>query len=178
MALPAGRNLATDWWTNQQTKSNIEQIRVGQEVERERLDFQKERFDEILSLYKTAFGEVGGDGGFNVPSEFAENVALFQPGGQFGAGSRAISERATQEAIAAGQVGMARTGMSSGTNVAGLQARAFSDQAIRDAMTEQQRTQLLGGALTQAGTAELSAQELRARRETALLASLSSFGRV
>lgn len=128
------------WWTNYQTaqsvnpymnRSQVDQMaiqsreRLGMgELDLEQRKFQEDvrRRNEILEMYKSAFGDVGTDGGFQVPSEFAENVGLFQPGGQYGEGARAEIERGGQQAIAAGQIGLASTGMSSGTNVAGLSA--------------------------------------------------------
>lgn len=176
----AGRRVAPreiPWWQNQQNVGQIEAIKQSQAVQRETLEFQKSKFDEILSLYRGAFGDAGtgAGGGFNVPSEFAENIALFQPGGQFGEGGRAEIHRGGQQAIAAGQIGLARTGMSSGTNVAGLQARVAADTAMARKKIEDERVSLLGGALTTSGQADLTAQQLRAQREANLMRTLSSF---
>lgn len=163
------------WWMNQQNVGQIEAIKQQQIMERERLDFQKEKFSEILSLYEGAFNDSKGDSGFTVPDAFAQNVALFQPGGQFGEGARMEIERGGQQAIAAGQIGFARTGMSSGTKVAALQARVLADTALSKAKVEDARVTQLGGALTQAGAAGLTTQQLRAQRESEMLRSLSSF---
>lgn len=166
----------TQWWMNQQNVGDIEAIKVSQEVERERLAFQKQRFDRIIAMFQDAFGDAGGEGGFGVPSAFAENVALFQPGGQFGEGTKMEIERGGQQAIAAGQVGLAQTGMSSGTNVAGLRARVLADTALSKAKVEEQRIGGLSGALTESGRAELTAEQIRAQREAEQLRVLSSFG--
>jgi hypothetical protein len=164
---------ASQWWLAQETRTDIERIRASQEIEREQLEFQKDRFDEVLSLYKSAFKR--GPGRTSVPDEFAQNVALFQQGGQFEQGARMEIERGGQQAIAAGQVGLASTGMSSGTNVAGLQARVLADTALSRAKIEEKRVEQLGGALSQAGAARLSAEQIRAQREANLMRTLSSF---
>lgn len=171
----------TEWWRNQVQQQELTKIREAQRVQRERLDFDRERFEEsirqrneILAMFQGAFDEKGG--GFNVPSEFGENVALFQPGGQFGAGAKMEIERGGQQAISAGQLGFAQTGMSSGTNVAGLRSRVLADTALSKAKVEGERVSRLGGALTQAGTAGLTTQQLRAQREAEMLRTLSTFG--
>ncbi|MHC4743360.1 MAG: hypothetical protein ACYS8Z_15700 [Planctomycetota bacterium] len=163
------------WWQNAQNVAQIEAIKQSQSVERDRLAFQKQKFSEILELWKGAFGE-GGTGGTSVPSEFAENIGLFQPGGQFGEGSKAEVELGGQKAIAAGQIGLARTGMSSGTNVAGLHARVAADTALARKKIEGQRVSLLGDAFTQAGAAKLTTQQIQAQREANLMRSLAMFG--
>ena len=162
------------WWHNQQNIGQIQAIKQSQVIQREQLDFEKEQFNEILAMFKGAFDKPGA--GFNVPSEFAENVALFQPGGQFGEGGRAEVAQAGQQAIAAGQLGFAKTGMSSGTNVAGLQARVLSDVGLANKKIEDERVALLGGALTTAGGAKLTTQQLRAQREAERMRVLASFG--
>lgn len=164
------------WWMNNQNVGQIEAIKQSQVVEREALDFRKQKFNEILAMYKGAFGDVGGDGGFNVPPEFAENIALFQPGGQFGEGGKAEIHRGGQKAIAAGQIGLAKTGMSSGTNVAGLSARVSADTALGLKKIEDERVFQLGGALTTSGGAKLTTQQLAAQREANLMRTLSMFG--
>lgn len=170
-----------EWWRNQVQQQELTKIREAQKVQRERLDFDRERFaeairqrNEILAMFQGAFGEEGGDIG--VPSEFATNVELFQPGGQFGVGAKMEIERGGQQAISAGQLGFAQTGMSSGTNVAGLRSRVLADTALSKAKVEGERVSMLGGALTQAGAAGLTAQQIRAQREAEMLRTLSSFG--
>lgn len=179
------------WWQNQQTirsidpflnRSQVDQMAIQSrerlglgelDLEERRFEEENRRRNEILAKFEGAFGT---DGGFEIPSEFASNVALFQPGGQFGAGAKMEIERGGQQAIAAGQTGFARTGMSSGTNVAGLQARVLADTALSKAKVEGERVSMLGGALTQAGAAGLTTQQLRAQREAEMLRTLSSFG--
>jgi len=163
------------WWITQESKARINEIRAAQESEKQRLAFQQQRFREVLAMYQKAFGGTGGTGGISVPSEFREMVGLYQPGGQFGAGGMAEVERGGQQAIAAGQMGLASTGMSSGTNVAGLRARVIADTALARKKIEDERVALLGGALGQAGQAGLTAQQLRAQREAELMRTLSSF---
>lgn len=166
------------WWIDTQTDAAIKQIRATQEVDRKRLEFQQSRFNDVLAMYKTAFGAAGTGGSSTIPSQFNEMVNLYQPGGQFGAGGKAEVAKAGQEALAAGQIGLASTGMSSGTNVAGLGARIYADTGLANKKIEDERVALLGGALGQAGSAQLTADQLRAQREAALLNSLSSFSRV
>lgn len=168
-----------DWWRSQVQRDELARIRESQKIQRERLDFDRERFSEairqrseILGMFEGAFEE----GGISVPGEFARNVALFQPGGQFGEGARMEIERGGQRAISAGQLGFAQTGMSSGTNVAGLRARVLADTALSKAKVEGQRVEMLGGALTQAGAAGLTTQQLRTQREAEMLRTLSTFG--
>jgi len=169
----------SQWWLTLETDAAIKEIRAAQETEKQRLEFQQTRFNEILEMYKKAFGEYGTDGGSAaIPSQFNEMVNLYQPGGQFGAGGKAEIARAGQQALAAGQVSLTGTGMSSGTNVAGLAARVSADTGLANKKIEDERVALLGGALGQAGSAQLTAEQLKAQREAALLSSLSSFGRV
>ena len=170
-----GQQYVDNWWMSQQTTADIAKIRASQEIEKERLEFQKQKYNEVLAMYKKAFGGAGGAGGISIPSEFREMVGLYQPGGQFGAGGMAEVERGGQQAIAAGQMGLASTGMSSGTNVAGLRARVIADTALARKKIEDERVALLGGALGQAGQAGLTAQQLRAQREAELMRTLSSF---
>lgn len=179
------------WWQNAQTIQSTDPFLNPSQVDQRgqniqgrlgfgQLDLENRMFEEqvrqrneVLAKFEGAFGQ---DGGFNVPSEFASNVALFQPGGQFGAGAKMEIERGGQQAIAAGQTGFARTGMSSGTNVAGLQARVLADTAMSKAKVEGQRVQELSGSLRFAGEADLATQQLRAQREAEMLRTLSSFG--
>lgn len=178
------------WWQNAQTirstnaflnRSQVDQMAIQSrerlglgELDLENRMFQEQvrQRNEILEMYQGAFSQ---GGGFNVPGEFGQNVALFQPGGQFGEGARMEIERGGQQAIAAGQLGLAKTGMSSGTNVAGLQARVLADTALSKAKVEGERVSMLGGALTQAGAAGLTTQQLRAQREAEMMRTLSTF---
>ena len=144
------------------------------DLEKQKFEFAQQRYNQILEMYKGAFGGKGG--GFNVPSEFGENIALFQPGGQFGEGAKAEIHRGGQQAIAAGQIGLASTGMSSGTNVAGLHARVSADTALARKKIEDERVMHLGSAYTTAGQADLTAQQLRAQREAELMRTLGSLG--
>ena len=110
---------------------NLERTRAENRPAQDRLKFDRERFDvtqqnrnQILAMFRDAFGGAGGEGGVSaIPGEFNRNIELFAPGGQFGAGAKTEIERGGQQAIAAGQIGLAQTGVSSGTNVAGLRAR-------------------------------------------------------
>lgn len=150
--------------------------------EKERLAFDRQRFQtaqasrkQILEMFQNAFGDVGGEGGVAIPQEFGRNIALFQPGGQFGAGGRAEVERGGQEAIAAGQIGLAQTGVSSGTNVAGLRARVSADTALARKKIEDERIARLSQAFTGAGSAKLQQQQTAADLHRAFLTSLGGF---
>lgn len=169
-------NVIDTWWLDQQTQAQIDIIRAQQETEKLALVQQEEQFNEILGLYKNAFGEIGSNSSnLSIPNAFKENIDLFAPGGQYGAGLKAETARGAQEALAAGQIGLASTGMSSGTNVAGLQARVLADKALANAKIEDQRISNLSGALTTYGQAGLTEQQLKSQRDLALLNSLSSF---
>jgi hypothetical protein len=101
---------------------------------------------------------------------------VFAPGGQFGRGTGEAIERGGQQAISAGQLDLASTGMSSGTNVAGLRARVLADTALARAGVEDTRISNLSQALTAAGQAKIQQQQIAAdlaRSFTSSLASLS-----
>jgi len=171
------------WWLNKQTdpflnRSQVEQmgIKSQERTRMSELEFMREKYNNMMAMWKGMFGGGGEGGDFNVPKEFAQNVALFQPGGQFGEGGRAEVVRGGNQALAAGQIGLSKTGMSSGTNVAGLGARIASDTAMGLKKIEDERIFNLGGALGQAGQAGLTAQQLRAQREAELMRTLSMFG--
>ena len=171
------------WWMNQRTneflnRSQVDQmgIQSQERVRMEELNFQRQKYDEMLAMWKGMFGGGAGGGGFNVPKEFAENIALFQPGGQFGTGSKMAIDVGTNQGIAAGQVGLAKTGMSSGTNVAGLRASLMQTGEIEKALVDERRIAGLSGALTQSGGAGLTARQIAAQREAELMRSLSMFG--
>ena len=163
------------WWLNQQTQSQIQIIEAQQSVEREVLDFQKEKFNQILEMYQGAFGDMNNNA-YSVPGEFNQNIDLFAQGGQFGAGANAEIDRSANQALAAGQIGLASTGMSSGTNAAGLSARVANDAGIAKGNVEDQRVAALSGALTAKGQAGLTAEQLRAQQNFAMLSALSSLG--
>ena len=168
-------NTIDTWWLDQQTQAQIDIISAQQETEKQALAQQQAQFNEILSLYKDAFGKIGsGSSNLSVPSAFKENIDLFAPGGQYGAGLKAETSKAAQEALAAGQMGLASTGMSSGTNVAGLQARILAEKGLSDAKVEDQRIANLSSALTTYGQAGLTEQQLRQQRDLELLRTLSS----
>jgi hypothetical protein len=147
----------------------------------ERLKFEREREqtriaerNQILQMFQNAFG-TGAPGVNPIASDFNQNVALFQPGGQFGAGAEAQIARGGQEAISAGQIGLAQTGMSSGTAVAGLRARVLADTALARKQISDDRVTRLSGALTARGAAKLSAEQIAAERERSRLQLMSQF---
>ena len=164
------------WWLNQQTQAQIQTIEAQQSVEREALAFQKEKFNQVLAMYQGAFGDINNNNAYSVPGEFNQNIDLFAQGGQFGAGAKGEIDRSANQALAAGQIGLASTGMSSGTNAAGLSARVASDAGIAKANVEDQRVAALSGALTAKGQAGLTAEQLRAQQNFAMLSALSSLG--
>jgi hypothetical protein len=164
------------WWLNQQTNAQLRVIEAQQTVEKQALAFQKEKFNQVLSMYQGAFGNLNNNNSYSVPGEFNQNIDLFAPGGQYGVGAKAEIDRSANQALAAGQIGLASTGMSSGTNAAGLSARVANDAGIAKANIEDQRLAALSGALTAKGQAGLTAEQLRAQQNFAMLSSLSSLG--
>ena len=162
------------WWLNQYTLNQIEVIEAQQAVEQRALDMKQENFNKILEMYKNSFGDTSGSN-ISVPDAFKQNVDLFAKGGEYGAGLKAETAQAAQESIAAGQMGLASSGMSSGTNVAGLQARVLAEKGRSDAKIEDSRIANLSNALTSLGSANLSAQQLKNQRDLALFNTLASF---
>lgn len=149
----------------------LEQIRASLEPQRERLAFSRNVFD----FFKTQFGQTPGQPS-RVPGEFGEAVGLFRRGGQFGEGGRAEVRRGARQALASGQIGAVQTGMSSGTNIAGLRARVAADEALARKRIEDQRIAGLGTALQTAGQAGIETQRLSAIERDSLLRTLASFG--
>lgn len=140
------------------------------------LDFN----ERLLAWYKSIYGDIskrfaGGEGATEVPGEFAEAEALYQPGGQFGAGGRAEIQRGGQEALAAGQIGAMGTGMSSGTNIAALGARVSADTAMARKKIQDERVRLLSGSLQTSGAARLETARLNQARQLEMLRTMSSF---
>jgi hypothetical protein len=158
----------------------IARIRSGQRVRLAQLAEEQRQFNvlqrnrnQILDMFRTAFGDAGGEGGVAVPNAFARNVELFLPGAGFGENNLAI-ERGGQQAIAAGQLGLAQTGVSSGTNVAGLRARVLADTALANQQIEARRAAGLSGALTQFGSAQLEGTKIATDLQRTLLSSLGN----
>lgn len=141
-------------------------------AERERLAFEKAKWERILGLFQNQFGKTTQS---TVPDAYKYMVDLYQPGGQYGEGGRAEIQRGANESLAAGQIGLTQTGMSSGTNVAGLRARVAADAALARQKIEDQRIQLLGSSLGQLGQAGLTTQQLNAQQRAQLMQTLASF---
>ena len=157
------------------------QTSVQRQIEANRLKQQQFEFktmqdnrNQMLAMFQSMFG-AGSEGAMAIPNEFGQNIDLFQPGGGFGQGANAEIQRGSQEAIAAGQIGLAQTGMGSGTNAAGLTARVAADTTRARLGVNDARIQGLSGALTAAGTAKLSAAEIAARANTAFMQTMGSF---
>ena len=74
---------------------------------------------------------------------------MFAPGGTYGAGQRAIVEEEGRKTRAKALSGFVASGMSSGTNVAGMQARVGSDVARAKLGVEDVRTENLTQILAQ-----------------------------
>ena len=169
MPLPTIREQALQG--QQRTQSNLlDQIRASLEPQMGRLDLSRNVFD----YFKTQFGQTPGQTA--VPSQFGEAVSLFRPGGQFGAGGRAEVRRGAQQALASGQIAATGTGMSSGTNIAGLRARVAADEALAKKKIEDQRIAQLSSTLQTAGQAGIETQRLSAIQRDSLLRTLASFG--
>lgn len=165
-----------EWWQDLVTTNEIAKIRASQEAEVLRIETANALNQKIFDLTSGIVGDIRGVIGASpageVPSEFDDLVALFQEGGQFGAGAKAEIERGSQQALAAGQLGLAQTGLSSGTNVAGLQARISADTALSKAKIEDSRVAALGGALEAKGTATLATRSLAQQQEASRLNAL------
>lgn len=157
-------------------RSQVDQLQIQSQAQTaaNQLEFAKKKYENLLSMYKTAVGAYGSTPAANVPPEFAQNIALFQPGGQYGAGSEAAIAQGQQQEISAGNIASAAAGMGSSTT-----AMARTNAAIRSArnarlLADEERLKLLGGALTGAGQAGLETQRLDAYKQEALLRSLAS----
>jgi len=166
MAMDIGK-----WWQSILTANELRKIRASQAVQMKALEFAKQKWGQVFPLVGGQIG-AGGEGG-RLPTEYSELINLFQPGGQYGAGGRAEARRGAREALASGQVGLTATGMSSGTNVAGLRARAAADEAIARKKIEDERIRLLGGAYGTAGGARLQVRGQDIARQAQLLQTLS-----
>lgn len=166
----------TTWYQNMLTENQLKVIRQQQVVEEKALAFKQKQWNEVLSMFKDAFGSITGNTGVTVPSEFSQVADLYQPGGQFGAGAKAEVAKSANQSLAAGQIGLAQTGMSSGTNVAGLAARIGSDVGLANAKVEDERVNLLSNALSQMGQANLTAQQLKTQRDQLIMNTLGSLG--
>jgi hypothetical protein len=142
--------------------------------EQRQFDIRQANINRIFGLWEDLRGQGGGSGAFAAIPELRERADLFREGGQFGEGGKAEIERGGQRALAAGQLGFARTGMSSGTNVAGLQARVFADTALARKKINDERLKLLGGSLQSLGEARLAQQEFASQERRALFGSLPS----
>ena len=142
-------------------------------VNKQSLEFEKDKWKRILSLFQTQFGSKTNNA--TVPDAFKYMVDLYQPGGQYGEGGRAEIQRGANQALASGQIGLTQTGMGSGTNVAGLRARVASDAALARQKVEDQRIQLLGSSLGQLGQAGLTTQQINAQQRAQLMQVLASF---
>jgi hypothetical protein len=159
-------------------RSQVDQLGIGsrERIATNELDFMKQRYSDVLSMYKNALSRYGQGRGSTVPSQFGEAVNLFQPGGQYGSGTERAIQTGSQQAIAAGNIASAATGMGSSTA-----ALARTRSSIRDATTQrmlanERRLELLGGALGQAGQATLETQRIDAARQDALIRTLASLG--
>ena len=167
-----------EWWQDLMTTNEIAQIRAKQEAQVlaiEKADALNQKIFGLTSeLFQEVRGRIGDSREGEVPEEFDRLVSLFEQGGQFGQGAKAEIERGSEQALAAGQIGMASTGMSSGTNAAGLTSRIEADAALSKAQIEDQRVSALGGALETKGTATLAARSEANRTQTELLRTLTS----
>ena len=157
------------------------QTSVQRQIEANRLKQQQFEFktmqdnrNEVLAMFKSMFGG-GNEGAMAIPNEFKQNIDLFQPGGGFGEGARADIQRGFDQTIAAGQTGSVITGMSTGTGMDALGARASADATGQRLNVNDARIKGLNGALTATGTAKLSAAEIAARTNTAFMQAMGSF---
>jgi hypothetical protein len=166
-----------EWWQNLVTTNEIAVVRAAQEAQFKRIEEAAKLNQQIFGLTSELFqdvrGRIGESAAGEVPEEFDDIIDLFAEGGPFSEGAKAEISRGQQQALAAGQIGLASTGMSSGTNVAGLHARTSADAALARAKVEDERVRALAGGLEAKGTATLASRELAQRREATLLGTLT-----
>jgi len=176
--LPKPTGNIGEWWADLTTTNEIATIRAAQEAEFLRIEEAAKLNQQIFGLasemFETVRSQIGDSAVGQVPSEFDDMIALFEAGGEFGEGQNLAIERGGQEALAGGQIALAQTGLSSGTNAAGLSARVEADKALAKAGVEGQRVQELAGALGQKGEAGLVASGQAQTAQNSLLQVLAS----
>ena len=161
-----------EWWQDLITTNEIAKERAKQESAFLKIQEAAKLNSKIFDLTQSLFNKMsqsapvgatavsGGGGAINsveMPGELQAMMDLFAQGGEYGAGQNLAIERGGQQAMAAGQIGLASTGMSSGTNAAGLSARVEADKALAKAGIEDQRVQALSRAFETAASAKLGA---------------------
>jgi len=161
-----------EWWQDLITTNEIAKERAKQESAFLKIQEAAKLNSKIFDLTQSLFNKMsqpapvgatavsGGGGAINsveMPGELQAMMDLFAQGGEYGAGQNLAIERGGQQAMAAGQIGLASTGMSSGTNAAGLSARVEADKALAKAGIEDQRVQALSGAFETGASAKLGA---------------------
>lgn len=157
-------------------RSQVDQLGIQsrERVATNELDFLKQKYSDVLSMYKNALARYGQGGGATVPSEFRETVNLFQPGGQYGAGTERAIQTGAQQTIAAGNIASAASGLGSSTTALARTRAATRDATTQRMLANERRLELLGGALGEAGRAGLETQRLDAARRDTLLRTLAS----
>ena len=153
-------------------RSQVDQMQVN--LQRQELDFLKQKYADVLGMYRQAMSSYGQGGGAYVPPEYGQMVSLYQPGGQYGQGTEQAISRGAQQEIAAGNVAQAATGMSSGTTALARTSAAIRNATLQRRLANERRLELLGGAYAQAGQAGLTAQEIDAMRQRSLLGTLAA----
>jgi len=107
------------------------------------------RFAARLQEAKTDFGKA--------EAPLAEAVGMFRPGGEYGAGQKAIIEQEAKEALGAGQTSLVQTGMASGSTMAGIHGLVSSEATKQFLGVEDVRTENLANALTALSNLKASA---------------------
>lgn len=97
-----------------------------------------------LDRQKEAKGEFG-----RAEAPLTETAAMFRPGGTYGAGQKALIEGQARKTKAEALSGFVSSGMASGTNVAGMQARVGKDVTTAKLGVEDVRTEKLATSLSQ-----------------------------
>ena len=118
----------------------------------------QQRYNRMLSEMAAAKSTAAAP----VSADYSELVNLFRPGGGYGAGQMALVEQEAKKGSAAALSNLVRTGMSSGTNAAGVAARTARDVTTAKLGVEDERTRFLADALTRRG----GASEARTGRMT------------
>jgi len=112
-----------------------------------------QRFQERYNQMLREMGSAKGISATPVSPDYTELVNLFRPGGGYGAGQTALIEQEAKKGSAAAFSNLVSTGMSSGTNAAGIAARIARDVTTAKLGVEDERIRRLAEALASRGGA-------------------------
>jgi hypothetical protein len=109
----------------------------------------QQRYNQMLSEMAGAKGAAATP----ISADYTELVDLFRPGGNYGAGQKALIEQEAKKGSAAALSNLIKTGMSSGTNAAGVATRIARDVTTAKLGVEDERIRRLAEALLSRGGA-------------------------